>query len=162
MVALFKCVCWLFSVCWLFIFKDTEPSPLQDSFSVRQQGGLPVTVRPSNLGVYASGRFKPLVTGFPETVWNLRVSDAEGREPISPPQRSGWDHAAGACKLQACAPPAVLACPNPTASGCCKGAQAHLRSAIEDHGRFVHGIISAERKGLQPTTSLLRSSTLFQ
>jgi hypothetical protein len=28
-------------VCWLFIFKDTEPSPLQDSFSVRQQGGLP-------------------------------------------------------------------------------------------------------------------------
>ena len=24
-----------------FIFKDTEPSPLQDSFSVRQQGGLP-------------------------------------------------------------------------------------------------------------------------
>ncbi len=30
------CVC----VCWLFIFKDTEPSPLQDSSSVRQQGGL--------------------------------------------------------------------------------------------------------------------------
>ena len=29
------------SVCWLFIFKDTEPSPLQDSSSVRQQGGLP-------------------------------------------------------------------------------------------------------------------------
>ena len=30
------------SVCWWFIFKDTEPSgPLQDSFSVRQQGGLP-------------------------------------------------------------------------------------------------------------------------
>ena len=28
-------------VCWLFIFKDTEPSPLQDSSSVRQQGGLP-------------------------------------------------------------------------------------------------------------------------
>ena len=28
-------------VCWLFIFKDTEPCPLQDSFSVRQQGGLP-------------------------------------------------------------------------------------------------------------------------
>ena len=28
-------------VCWLFIFKDTEPSPLQDSFSVRQQGDLP-------------------------------------------------------------------------------------------------------------------------
>ena len=28
-------------MCWLFIFKDTEPSPLQDSFSVRQQGGLP-------------------------------------------------------------------------------------------------------------------------
>jgi hypothetical protein len=26
-------------VCWLFIFKDTEPSPLQDSSSVRQQGG---------------------------------------------------------------------------------------------------------------------------
>ena len=26
---------------WWFIFKDTEPSPLQDSFSVRQQGGLP-------------------------------------------------------------------------------------------------------------------------
>ena len=25
-------------VCWLFIFKDTEPSPLQDFFSVRQQG----------------------------------------------------------------------------------------------------------------------------
>jgi hypothetical protein len=25
----------------VFIFKDTEPSPLQDSFSVRQQGGLP-------------------------------------------------------------------------------------------------------------------------
>ena len=23
------------------IFKDTEPSPLQDSFNVRQQGGLP-------------------------------------------------------------------------------------------------------------------------
>ena len=23
-------------LCWLFIFKDTEPSPLQDSFSVRQ------------------------------------------------------------------------------------------------------------------------------
>ena len=32
------CVC---VYCWLFIFKDTEPSPLQDSFSVRQQGGLP-------------------------------------------------------------------------------------------------------------------------
>jgi hypothetical protein len=31
------CVC----VCWLFISKDTEPSPLQDSFRVRQQGGLP-------------------------------------------------------------------------------------------------------------------------
>ena len=29
------------SVCWLFIFKDTEPSPLRDSFRVRQQGGLP-------------------------------------------------------------------------------------------------------------------------
>jgi hypothetical protein len=28
-------------VCWLFIFKDTEPSPLQDSSSVRQQGALP-------------------------------------------------------------------------------------------------------------------------
>ena len=28
-------------MCWLFIFKDTEPSPLQDSSSVRQQGGLP-------------------------------------------------------------------------------------------------------------------------
>jgi hypothetical protein len=28
-------------VCWLFIFKDTEPSPLQDSSSVRQQGCLP-------------------------------------------------------------------------------------------------------------------------
>ena len=28
-------------VCWLFIFKDTEQSPLQDSSSVRQQGGLP-------------------------------------------------------------------------------------------------------------------------
>ena len=28
-------------VCWLFILQDTEPSPLQDSFSVRQQGGLP-------------------------------------------------------------------------------------------------------------------------
>ena len=27
------------SVCWLFSFKDTEPSPLQDSSSVRQQGG---------------------------------------------------------------------------------------------------------------------------
>ena len=26
-------------MCWLFIFKDTEPSPLQDSSSVRQQGG---------------------------------------------------------------------------------------------------------------------------
>ncbi len=25
----------------MFIFKDTEPSPLQDSFSVRQTGGLP-------------------------------------------------------------------------------------------------------------------------
>ena len=25
----------------VFIFKDTEPSALQDSFSVRQQGGLP-------------------------------------------------------------------------------------------------------------------------
>ena len=29
------------SVFWWFIFKDTEPSPLQDSSSVRQQGGLP-------------------------------------------------------------------------------------------------------------------------
>ncbi len=28
-------------MCWLFIFKDTEPSPLQDSFSVLQQEGLP-------------------------------------------------------------------------------------------------------------------------
>jgi hypothetical protein len=28
-------------VCWLFILKDTEPSPLRDSFSVRQQGGYP-------------------------------------------------------------------------------------------------------------------------
>ena len=28
-------------VCGLFILKDTEPSPLQDSSSVRQQGGLP-------------------------------------------------------------------------------------------------------------------------
>ena len=28
-------------VCWFFFFKDTEPSPLQDSFSVRQKGGLP-------------------------------------------------------------------------------------------------------------------------
>ena len=28
-------------VCWLFIFMDTEPSPLRDSFRVRQQGGLP-------------------------------------------------------------------------------------------------------------------------
>jgi hypothetical protein len=28
-------------VCWLYIFKDTEPSSLQDSSSVRQQGGLP-------------------------------------------------------------------------------------------------------------------------
>ena len=50
----FESVCWLFifkntepsplqdsCVCWLFIFKDTEPSPLQDSLSVRQQGGLP-------------------------------------------------------------------------------------------------------------------------
>ena len=27
------------SVCGLFIFKDTEPSPLQDFLSVRQQGG---------------------------------------------------------------------------------------------------------------------------
>ena len=34
------CVCVL--VVYLpLIFKDTEPSPLQDSFSVRQQGGLP-------------------------------------------------------------------------------------------------------------------------
>ena len=24
-------------VCWLFIFKDTEPSPLQDSFSGRSR-----------------------------------------------------------------------------------------------------------------------------
>ena len=50
----FESVCWLFifkntepsplqdsCVCWLFIFKDIEPSPLQDSLSVRQQGGLP-------------------------------------------------------------------------------------------------------------------------
>ena len=29
------------SVFWWFIFKDTEPSPLQDSSSMRQQGGLP-------------------------------------------------------------------------------------------------------------------------
>ena len=28
-------------MCWLFIFKDTEPSPLRDSSSVRQQGGIP-------------------------------------------------------------------------------------------------------------------------
>ena len=28
----------------MFIFEVTEPSPLQDSFSVRQKGGLPVTV----------------------------------------------------------------------------------------------------------------------
>ena len=28
-------------VCEVFIFKVTEPSPLQDSFSVRQKGGLP-------------------------------------------------------------------------------------------------------------------------
>ena len=28
-------------MCWLYIFKDTEPSSLQDSSSVRQQGGLP-------------------------------------------------------------------------------------------------------------------------
>jgi len=25
----------------VFIFQDTEPSPLQDSFGVRQKGGLP-------------------------------------------------------------------------------------------------------------------------
>ena len=28
-------------MCWLFVFKDTEPSPLQDFSSVRQKGGLP-------------------------------------------------------------------------------------------------------------------------
>ena len=28
-------------VCWVFIVKDPEPSPLQDSFGVRQKGGLP-------------------------------------------------------------------------------------------------------------------------
>ena len=35
-----QCVCWCVCVGCLF-FKDTEPSPLQDSSSVRQQGGLP-------------------------------------------------------------------------------------------------------------------------
>jgi hypothetical protein len=33
-------------VCWLFIFKDTEPSPFQDSSSVRQQGGFTRTPPP--------------------------------------------------------------------------------------------------------------------
>ena len=48
------------SVCWLFIFKDTEPSPLQDSFSVRQQGGLPgpppVVPDPESIDAQASYR----------------------------------------------------------------------------------------------------------
>ena len=40
------------SVCWLFIFKDTEPSLLQDSFSVRQQSRC--TVLDSALGTALS------------------------------------------------------------------------------------------------------------
>ena len=44
----------------MFIFKDTEPSPLQDSFSVRQQGGLPgpppVVPHPESIDAQAAYR----------------------------------------------------------------------------------------------------------
>ena len=47
-------------MCWLFIFKDTEPSPLQDSSSVRQQGGLPgpppVVPHPESIDAQAAYR----------------------------------------------------------------------------------------------------------
>ena len=59
-------------MCWLFIFKDTEPSPLQDSSSVRQQGGLPgppprspsprIQRRPGGL-LWMAQHYCPVVSG---------------------------------------------------------------------------------------------------
>ena len=55
-------------VCWLFIFKDTEPSPLQDALSVRQQGGLPapppVVPDPESIDAQAAyrGRHSPIAS----------------------------------------------------------------------------------------------------
>ncbi len=57
-------------VCWLFILKDTEPSPLQDSSSVRQQGGLPgpppVVPDPESIAAQAAyrGRHSTIGRGF--------------------------------------------------------------------------------------------------
>jgi hypothetical protein len=51
----------------VFIFKDTEPSPLQDSSGVRQKGDLlgppPVVLHPESLATQAV-----MVPGWPGTV----------------------------------------------------------------------------------------------
>ncbi len=67
-------------VCWLFIFKGTEPSPLQDSFSVRQQSGLPGPP-PRNPSSRIHRRPRPAVDGtalMPGCVcWLFILKDTE-------------------------------------------------------------------------------------
>jgi len=77
-------------VCWLFIFEDTEPSPLRDSFSVRQQGGLPgppprsppprIHRRPGGLPLTAQ-HYSPVVSG-PNCFQSLGSSPGLPQSPM--------------------------------------------------------------------------------
>ena len=72
----------------MFIFKDTEPSPLQDSFGVRQKGGLPgppppVVPHPESLAAQAAYSEALLVTGTHLLSESLKLQNFIGKDPAS-------------------------------------------------------------------------------